>query len=128
MIETPIIHYLIAAVSGAFGVGVAWGSVKVSLTKDLASLREDITKIQIRQARLRGEDDGGEPMFVPSAQCTMKRKACHDEVDKTSVELARKAVVNAERIKRLENYARWTLQDKGLRIDQINNILDPIER
>lgn len=130
MIETPTIHYLIAALSGAFGAGVVWGSMKASMnaaiksvTKELANHQYEINRIKDRQARLRGEDDGNQ-LFVSPVKCDERRGACHADVDKTSVELAKKALLNAERIKRLENYARWTLQDKGLKIHEINRILD----
>ena len=88
-------------------------------------MRVDIDKVKVRQEKLRGEN-GTDPLFVSPSRCSQQRLTCHGEVDKVAVELARKAVINADRIKRLENYARWTLQDKGLKIDEINRILDPV--
>lgn len=120
MSDLSVVHYLITAITGAFGVGVGWSTVKLKL----GSIEKRVSIVERKQAILRGED-GEEPLIMTPKQCLGLRHTCHGEIDKTSVDLAEKALVNAKRIKRLENYARWTLQDKGLPLDKIDAILDP---
>lgn len=120
MADLSVVHYLITAITGAFGVGVGWSTIKFKL----GSIEKRIVNVEKKQATLRGEN-GGEPLIVSPKQCLSLRHACHGEIDKTSVDLAEKALVNAKRIKRLENYARWTLQDRGIPLREIDSILDP---
>lgn len=101
-----ILQLFISACSGFLGVGIGIGVFKSSIKQ----IRKDLTRVMDRQSRLRGEDNGGYPIYMSKDNCEKHRSRCE--------------VGNHTRsIRALENYARWDLQNKGLKIEEINQIL-----
>jgi hypothetical protein len=106
MNDPQLVQIVLNGLAGAFGVGATWATVRGKLK----SLEKDVEEMKLRQKRLRGEDNGGVPVFISKDVCETTRDAC-------SVESHTKT------IKALENFARWILQDRGLSVAEINRIL-----
>lgn len=119
MPEPNFINYAISAIAGAFGVGVTWGTMMIKFRQQ----ESRITKVEDRQARLRGEMNGGTPVYMPQTTCADLRVHCHGDSERTALELAQEVVDHSRSIRALENFARWWMQKEGLNITQINDIL-----
>lgn len=116
-----VINALVSAGAGLFGVGVGWGIIKTRLNQ----ISENVKRIQQRQARLRGEDNGGLPLYVTRDTCLTLRDGCGRGVDEKMVAINANIAAHTSQINGLTNFARWFLQDKGLTINEINKILEP---
>ena len=104
----------ISSVAGtAFGIGIGVQKVK----SKLGVMEEKVGFLDERQKKLRGETNGGKPLFVPLSDCMDKRVKCVTEIESILKE-------HTEALKNLDNFARWFLQDKGLKIVEINEILE----
>lgn len=101
-----LIQLFISACSGFLGVGIGIGVFKSSIKQ----VKKDLEKVIVRQAHLRGEDNGGYPIYMSRVNCENYRSHC--EVGE-----------HTKSIKALERYARYELQSKGLKIEEINQIL-----
>lgn len=118
--ELQILQMVLTACSGAIGVGVGIGLVRASVKQ----LKSDVAYIKSRQAKLRGEDNGGIPLFIPKDTCEKLRNQCalasSTRMEHISKDLSR----HTRAIKVLENFARWRMQSAGLKIEEINQILN----
>lgn len=101
------IQALISICTGFLGIGIGIGIFKGTIRQ----VKKDIERLDLRQKRLRGEDDGGKPIFMTAASCLDFRDHCE-------------VIKHGYSIKALENYARWEMQNKGLKIEEINRILN----
>jgi len=93
-----------------FGAGVIVGAVKFAL--------RDQAEIKRRQKKLRGEDNGGIPLYMTREECKNKWSSCDKEGK------SMKAVLDSheEMLRKLENYARYQLHESKhteLEIEQI---------
>lgn len=94
--------------TGLVGVGIGIGLFKGAIKQ----VKRDIEDIKRRQSRLRGDDNGLKPLFVPKDDCKYLRGQCAGLTDG-----------HTRSIKSLENFARWWMQKEGLKIEEINIIL-----
>lgn len=115
-----ILQLLISAGAGILGVGIGIGLFRGSIKQ----LKEDVNKIQTRQSRLRGEDNGGVPLYMTQVTCEKLRSACNAMSAEKSAENTLILGQHTKMIKAFENFARWWMQDRGLNIEEINHILD----
>jgi len=115
-----IIPSIISAGAGLVGVGVGIGLFKGTVKQ----IQKDIAIIQTKQRKLRGEDNGSIPIYMSRAGCILSRDDCL-----TAAALKLHVVNNdikehAKSINALSNFARWWMQKEGLKIEEINTILD----
>lgn len=127
MNEAQIIQTLMSAGAGLFGVGVGVGLFR-GLIKQIQGvikqLQKDLDRVQYKQIKLRGEDNGGLPMYVTRDTCISMRKDC-ERINSNKIEVLREDVKTHTRtIRSLENFARWWMQKEGLNIDEVNRILN----
>lgn len=106
MEHIEVINAFISVGTGVLGVGVGLGVFRGTIKQ----MKKDLARVMTRQAKLRGEDNGGKPVFMTATSCKDFREHCAVEAHGRS-------------IKALENYARWEMQNKGLKIEEINQIL-----
>ena len=118
-----VINMLMMAGSGLLGIGVGVGLFKskvdqvlVDFTEFKKTNTEEHLQIKDRQSRLRGETNGGEPLFMPRIQCMQNRTSCMTHTENLLED-------HTQDIKALNNFARWFMQEKGLLITEINDIL-----
>ena len=116
MVENlPLLNMLITAGSGLIGVGIGIGVFHNSI--------KEIAVIKKRQAKLRGEENGGGTVFMPRTECNNERQKCSAASTKQVQELLDDLTSHTKSIRALDNFARWWMQEKGLHISEINNIL-----
>lgn len=121
--EIQFMNMMLMAGSSLFGAGVGVGLLRGSvkqLQKDFKGLAEnnttEHTQIKERQARLRGETNGGEPLYMARLQCMQNRSSCMTSTERLLEE-------HSKDIKGLKNFARWFMQEKKIPITEINEIL-----
>jgi len=117
--ELQFLQMALTACSGAIGVGVGIGLVRASVKQ----LKIDVAQIKSRQARLRGEDNGGVPLFLRKETCEKLRNQCANESSRQMEGISKDLKRHARAIQVLENFARWRMQAAGLKIEEINQIL-----
>lgn len=114
-----IAQVIISACAGILGVGVGLGMFRGTIK----GIRADLDAIKKRQAKIRGEDNGGFPMYMTRKTCREVRTHCkNDRQDKTDC-LLDELNNHSDSIRGLNNFARWWMQKEGLDITQINYIL-----
>ena len=118
--ELQLLQMGLTACSGAIGVGVGMGLFRATVRQ----LKSDVLYIKTRQARLRGEDNGGVPLFLRKDTCNKYRIDCADISSKHREDFSRDLKHHTRAIKALENFARWRMQSAGLKIEEINQILN----
>ena len=109
--------------SSLFGAGVGVGFLKNTLNQvqlEIKNLSEsnktEHKEIKDRQAKLRGETNGGEPIYMPRVSCLQNRASCMSHTENLLSE-------HTQDIRALNNFARWFMQEKGLTVIEINDIL-----
>lgn len=110
----------IAAGSGLVGVGIGIGLFKTTIKR----LSDDIESIKDRQSILRGEKDGISPIYMSRIDCVEKRSACGKTNKDSYDEICEDISEHTKAIRSLNNFARWWMQKEGLKIEDINRILD----
>lgn len=105
--------------AGLFGVGIGIGMFKSVVTQ----VKLDLVKIKKRQARLRGEDNGGLPVFRTRLNCDIMREQCGVAANGKMQLVVDDLLVHTRSIRALDNFARWWMQKEGLKIEDINKIL-----
>ena len=119
-IVISLAQLIITAGSGLIGVGLGIGMFRGSVNR----MRDDLSKVQTRQAKLRGEDNGQKPVFMSRLDCGEIRANCiagtKDDMNKMIADL----IEHTKSIKALDNFARWSMQKEGLRFEEINTILN----
>ena len=120
MNESQFIQILISSAAGLFGVGVGVGLFRGSVKQ----MQRDLERVQYKQIKLRGEDNGGLPMYITRATCLTMREDCERINSKRIDELKIELKVHTRTIRSLENFARWWMIKEGLDIDEVNKILN----
>jgi len=118
-IEIDLIQVSLTAVAGFFGAGVGIGMFRGTVDQ----LKKDVQWMKDRQARLRGETNGGKPMYIMREDCQQERTDCAAVVNGKIQLICNDLSGHGSSIKSLENFARWWMQKEGLRIEEINQIL-----
>lgn len=124
-----LLNLILTAVAGILGVGIGIGlfrgqvrEIKGSVTqiKDeiIPSIKDDIQAVKVRQAKLRGEDNGVKPVYMPWESCLDYRGAC-------ATQIRSEISSHTKEIRVLINTTRWWMQKEGLKIEEINQILEP---
>ena len=117
--EIQVLQLIMTGGSGLIGVGIGIGMFRGVVKQ----LKKDVETIKSRQAKLRGENNGGRPEYVRIYDCGQTRSDClisqKSQISGISETLDR----HAKAIRVFENYARWAMQNKGLKIEEINQIL-----
>ena len=119
---SQLIQILISSAAGLFGVGVGVGLFRGSVKQ----MQKDLERVQYKQIRLRGEDNGGIPLYVTKKSCDILRSTynlVHSEKAQNINENLKEHTLS---IKSLNNFARWWMQKEGLSIDEINRILNNV--
>lgn len=109
----------LSACSGMLGVGIGIGLFKSSITQ----IRKDVDKIVHRQARLRGEDNGGVPIYMTTQGCNTLRSQCEGSVSGKIQDLQKDLCKHTKSIRAFDNFARWWMQKEGVRLEDVNKIL-----
>ena len=118
-IEIDLIQIGVTAVAGFFGAGVGIGMFRGTVDQ----LKKDVEWMKGRQARLRGESNGGKPLYIMREDCLQERQECSAIVNGRLGMVCNDLSAHGSSIKSLENFARWWMQKEGLRIEEINQIL-----
>jgi len=117
--EVQILQLLLTSASGLIGVGIGIGLFRGSVKQ----LKEDVAYIKARQKKIRGEDNGGRPVYSLSEDCKAFRQSCAVGHGEEMKRISNTIVDHTRALKSFENYARWSMQNKGLKIEEINQIL-----
>jgi len=120
MDELNLINMAFSAGAGLLGVGVGIGLFKSTIQH----MQEELKVVQKKQQRLRGEDNAGIPVFMTKTSCESLRNQCGMLTDGKFVNVSKDILKHTKAIKSFENFARWWMQENGLKIDEINRILD----
>lgn len=114
-----ILQIFISACAGFLGVGIGIGVFK----KEIANIKEEVSRLGRRQVRLRGEENGELPIYRTRLNCEALRHQCMN-VSNGKMELVVQDLLrHTASIKALDNFARWWMQKEGLNITEINTIL-----
>ncbi|MCG2750381.1 MAG: hypothetical protein L6301_00875 [Desulfobacteraceae bacterium] len=105
--------------AGIMGVGIGIGMFRSMVTQ----VKKDLESVKIRQARLRGEDGGGLPLYMLRSACDAVRMQCATNADRRMGEVVGALLQHTNSIKALDNFARWWMRKEGLEINEINKIL-----
>jgi len=127
MNSVQFVQILISAGAGLFGVGVGVGlfrGIIKQIQKDVIQNKTSINIVQDRQRKLRGEDNGSIPVYAIRKECLSLRESCSVNIDKTVKLIDLDLSSHTKSIKSLENFARWSMQREGLKIEEINTILN----
>lgn len=120
MADLSWLNLAITAGTGLVGVaagsGLSFGVFKTAIESSLRVHTKEISEIKDKQRILRGED-GLIPLFMSRNDCLIKQGSCAST-------MCRHITEHAKEIKTLNNFARWFMQERGLKLDEINDILD----
>ncbi|MBU4317052.1 MAG: hypothetical protein KKF30_07240 [Proteobacteria bacterium] len=105
--------------AGIMGLGIGIGMFRSMVTQ----VKKDLESIKMRQARLRGEDVGGLPLYMLRSACDAVRMQCTANAERRIDEVFDDLIQHANSIKALDNFARWWMQKEGMKIEDINRIL-----
>lgn len=122
-----VANLLIAALSGAFGVGVAWATFRLRMRR----FDEELVVIRRRQDHLRGEGEflGAPSMVVLRSDCNGERANCQAHICSKIEALGEEVDAAASSARYFENFARWFLASKeGLSLPDVNRILNGSRR
>lgn len=119
MTHMQIIQMAISGGAGLLGVGIGIGMFKSTIKQ----VKDDVLYLRRRQARLRGEDNGGVPVFVTRDSCIKNRDDCMSVANGKMQLVCDDLLAHTKSIKSLDNFARWWMQKEGLLISEINQIL-----
>ena len=120
MTHAQIIQIFVSGGAGLLGVGIGIGMFKSTIKQ----VKDDVQVIRRRQARLRGEDNGGIPIFVTRDVCRDRRDDCSSTSNGKMQSVCDDLIKHTKSIKALDNFARWWMQKEGLAISEINKILE----
>jgi hypothetical protein len=109
----------ITAGAGFLGIGIGIGVFK----REITYIKRQLKTIQARQSRLRGDDNGGLPVFRTRLNCEALRHQCMNISDSKMSTVLEDIGEHTGSIRALDNFARWWMQKEGLTITEINNIL-----
>lgn len=114
-----ICQIAVSAGTGLLGVGIGIGIFKSTVNQ----FKADLERIKQRQARIRGEDNGGIPIFMTRETCDEIRDKCAAAASNRMISVSANIDRHTVSIKSLENFARWWMQKQGLNIKEINDVL-----
>lgn len=117
--ELDLIQVVITAASGLVGVGIGIGIFRT----DIKQIKADLGTVKLRQAQLRGETNGHKPVFMQREDCGTLREACLADTKRQMEDVRKDLLAHTSSIKALDNFARWSMQRDGLKIEEINVIL-----
>lgn len=117
--HVELFQMAMSAGAGVMGVGIGIGMFRSTVKQ----VKEDLEKIKRRQARLRGEDDGGVPLYMLRSDCKTLRHDCRMDSESKMEDVVQDLLGHTKSIKALDNFARWWMQKEGLKIEDINRIL-----
>jgi len=113
------IQIFISACSGFFGVGIGIGVFRSTIRQ----IKTDLAEVIKNQKALRSGHGGGFPIYMSRITCDEIRRSCEKDREDKAVRVITEITTHAKTIKALENYARWEMQNKGLKIEEVNQIL-----
>lgn len=120
MNEFQVLNLIFTGGSGILGVGIGIGLFRGVVKQ----LKKDVEEIKRKQARLRGDSNGGIPVFITRVDCDKVRADCAANSSRQTEIISNELSRHTKAIKTFENFARWSMQNAGLKIEEINQILD----
>ena len=114
-----IIQMAITGGTGLLGIGMGIGIFKSTINQFKARLE----KVELRQSKIRGEDNGGIPIFMTRSTCNEERAKCAAAGESRMSGVSSNMDKHTVSIQSLENFARWWMQKQGLNISEINEVL-----
>lgn len=127
MTGIQIAQTIISASAGLFGVGVGVGMFRGTIKQihsTIKQIQKDMEIVQYKQRRLRGEDNGSIPLYITRNGCFTLREGCEKKYNELLKSVNTDLQEHKKAIKSLENFARWSMQREGLKIEEINKILN----